>query len=123
MKKIIVLVFVVFFVSTGLVQACELCDGLGKLGYTKFQIAQLIRSSANRAEAETRMRQLITEGSVKVNPRQPVAIEANRPVEVKSQQPRQQTVESVNPQIVTAGNQAFRFSKEVIQVPPDIERR
>ncbi len=109
MKKIAVLVVVVavFFASSGPIMACELCERLGKLGYTNFQIAQIIRSSANRAEAETRMRQIIAEG---------------RPIEVKHQQP-QQPRRQISSQVLAADNQGFRFSNEVIQVPPDIERR
>jgi len=142
-KKIAVLMLIVavFFASSGPILACELCDGLRGLGYTDAQISGIIRSGANRAEAEAKMRQKIAEGRpVEVKPRVVVAV--NRPVEVRFQQPvksiespivkvetprlqppREQTMESVTPHIVTAGNQGFLFSNEVIEVPPDIERR
>ncbi len=143
MKKIAVLVVVVavFFASSGPISGCELCEGLRGLGYTDTQISGIIRSGANRADAEAKMRQKIAEGRP-VEARPPVVVAVNRPVEVKPQQlvksieapivkteaprlqqPRQQTAESVTPHIVAAGNQGFLFSNEVIEVPPDIERR
>lgn len=59
MKRAVILAATLFFVSAGLVQACELCEKLERLGYTKSQIAQVIRTSANRAEAEQRLQRLI----------------------------------------------------------------
>lgn len=133
MKKIAVLVVAVFFASSGPVWACSLCDGLRGLGYTDTQISQVIRSSASRAEAETKMRQLIADGPKKTQVEQPspkaplVAVADSRPAEVKSQpvpaQAQPQEAGGLNSRFVTANDQRFRFSNEAIEVPPDIERR
>ncbi|MBU2037037.1 hypothetical protein KJ866_02445 [Patescibacteria group bacterium] len=81
MKRIVLLIVVVFFVSTGLVQASELYEKLGKMGYTKTQIARVIRTSASRAEAETKMQQMIAEGLVvKSEPKQPQKPPKEQPI-------------------------------------------
>ena len=130
MRRMVVLVVAVFFAAAGLVQACELCDGLENLGYTKLQITQAIRSSANRAEAETKMRKMTTErpavkkAAVEAKSQQlPTPSAVVKPSTAKTEATRQIAATPANPQIVTAENKALRFSDEVIQVPPDIEGR
>lgn len=97
MRKVAVLALViaVFFASSGPLLACELCDGLRALDYTDTQISQIIRSGANRAEAETKMRQIIKRGH---------PIEAKLPPQ-SQQTPRNVEAPAVKVETPQQGNQ------------------
>lgn len=110
MKKTVAVAFVllaVLAVSSGLAMACELCDGLRALGYNNAQIVSLISSSATRPEAEERMRQVIVQGRQQPTPRAQYYQSATGP----------------EPKIAVANSRSIQYSNEVIEVPPDIERR
>lgn len=79
--KVLFIVFVIGLAASP-AMACRFCDDLRGLGYTDAHIIQVIRSSASRADAEIKMKQMIAEGSFK----KAVYVEA------RPQQPARQSV-------------------------------
>lgn len=71
MRRAILFAIAVFFFSASLVQACEYCEKLGRL-----KVAEVVRTSATRAEAEQRLQQLVEAKTAEVKPQQRLASKA-----------------------------------------------